>query len=296
MVLSVFFGSTIFLTLSRGAIFAYGIAFIILTILIVIKKSDFLRLFKNAAIAITAFIIATFSQGLFSALSPVSIDFFTGVSVYINQLSLGIIDLKSLTATQSASDDRLTIPTEAIVENSNEQDNSADFDGYIEASTDVRVTLSAFSLDLWSKNPNNLLFGVGYGGAGVSLQKAQEQKIFSTQLYNKYPNWIINELFSTPKQIVQNEYVSILLELGVLGFILFGIVISYTIKIFKKQNKMVLIISLLTAYGISFFFLSGFTNVFHVYLLIPIFYFAIPPSPESNIKKSPPTSATQSTL
>lgn len=269
--LLVFYISTLFLTLSRGAIFSFSLAFVILAVLIAIKNHSILVFFQHALIALLAFCIAVVAQGSFSALSPLSTDFFTGVSVYINQLSLGIIDLKSLITQEPTN--QVDDQNESVIVEAEDQ---AVFDGYIEASTDIRKTLSAFSYDLWLKKPSTSFLGVGYGGAGRALYEAYQNEVFSEDLYEQYPEWIIQELFSTPKQIVQNEFAAILLEFGIVGFALVMVDILIIIRYFYKKEKTIVIICLAIAYGASFVFLSGFTNVFHAYLLMPLYYYMVP--------------------
>lgn len=265
LLLCIIYMSTLFLTLSRGAIFSFGIAFVLLAVLIAVRSKSFVDLLKSAGIAILSAIIAVLAQGTFAALSPLSIDFLSGVSTYINQLSLGKINLKELFQKEPENN----IQTE-------EPRNEAYFDGYVEESTDIRKTLSAFSFDLWKNTPNNFIFGVGYGGAGVALNDAYINQEFSKELYEQYSQETAGILFSTPKQIVQNEYASILLELGIVGFMLAAIDVFVVIQIFRKDNKNMIVICLVSAYCISFVFMSGFTNVFHVYLLMPVYYYILP--------------------
>ncbi len=124
------------------------------------------------------------------------------------------------------------------------------FTGYIEESTNVRLDLNEMAVAIWqSSNP---LVGVGIGGAGVAIDDYSE------------------ELSS--KEIVQNEYLTILLELGIVGIILamaaLGIIL---IKILKLKNDR-LLLPLIIAYLITLCFFSGLPNVLHIYLMTPILF------------------------
>ena len=71
------------------------------------------------------------------------------------------------------------------------------------------------------------------------------------------------------KEIVQNEYISILLELGVVGLALVVAGIIWLVYFeFKQQNMINL--AAITAYLISLCFFSGLPNVLHIYLLMPM--------------------------
>ncbi len=124
------------------------------------------------------------------------------------------------------------------------------FSGYIEESTNVRLDLNEMAVAIWRSN--NPLFGVGIGGAGVAIDNYSE------------------ELSS--KEIVQNEYVNILLELGVVGIILAAVALGIvSINVLKLKNDR-LLAPLIIAYLITLCFFSGLPNVLHIYLLTPILF------------------------
>lgn len=144
-------------------------------------------------------------------------------------MSLGIIDL------------RKPVAEEAI-----ESDNNSTFDGYVEESTEIRLSLNEVAFKAWQESP---VFGVGIGGAGVAIHNID----------NNY----------SAKEIVQNEYISILLELGVVGLALVVAGIIWLVYFeFKQQNMINL--AAITAYLISLCFFSGLPNVLHIYLLMPM--------------------------
>ena len=295
--LTLFITATLFLTFSRGAIYAYGIAILLLIVITLLRRVDKRAIVPAAAlervphavrggrdsdrksakrergaqlllarrasargllpfvcIPVVSFIIVLFTQGIFSALSPTNTTFTDGISASINQLSLGIIDLKPVENSEEQQIDRETLPVENSVENSapvipenTSDENAPVFTGYVEKSTTTRLDLNKYALDVWNDSPANLLFGTGLGSAG-------------TKLYEK-------SLTSSPKEIIQNQYFSILLELGLIGLALFALSLWIIIKLFfLTALERVLIIAYL--FTLSFF--SGLPNALHLFIF-PLF-------------------------
>lgn len=256
--LTLFITATLFLTFSRGAIYAYGIAILLLIVITLLRRADkgvsARGLLPFVCIPVVSFIIVLFTQGIFSALSPMNTTFTDGISASINQLSLGIIDLKPVENSEEQQIDRETLPVENSVENSapvipenTSDENAPVFTGYVEKSTTTRLDLNKYALDVWNDSPANLLFGTGLGSAG-------------TKLYEK-------SLTSSPKEIIQNQYFSILLELGLIGLALFALSLWIIIKLFfLTALERVLIIAYL--FTLSFF--SGLPNALHLFIF-PLF-------------------------
>ena len=92
-----------------------------------------------------------------------------------------------------------------------------------------------------------MVLGVGIGGAGVALYD--------------------NGLSSSPKEIVQNEYASLLLEIGLIGVSLLVVMMVLVVRLVLKNPMRGLIMSLMVAYGVSLMFFSGFANALQIYLL-----------------------------
>ncbi len=131
---------------------------------------------------------------------------------------------------------------------------------------------------MWAKNLATIWFGVGLGGAGEALYQ--------------------NGLSPAPKEIVQNEYMSLLLEMGLMGISLFvltlrlilraivrGIKIQSakeiktakvkiaTMKItMLKSETAPIVLTLMVAYGITLMFFSGLPNALHIYLLTGLIF------------------------
>ena len=134
-------------------------------------------------------------------------------------------------------------------ENEGEQ---AVFDGYVEESTDTRVRLSNVAVEVWRKDFGTMLFGVGIGGAGQALYA--------------------NGLSPAPKEIIQNEYASLLLETGSIGVVLLILTIILIVRAAMKKSVIApVILTLTVAYAITLLFFSGLPNALHIYLLPALF-------------------------
>ena len=194
-----------------------------------------------------------------AAVSPTNDTYVTGVTKVLNHLSLGIIDVRDkkseemqaleseITEEESDGGEILIVekPVENLVENRDE--NAEVFDGYVAESTETRLRLSGVAIGVWQGDFTTMMFGVGLGGAGQALYKA--------------------DLSPSPKEIVQNQYVSLLLETGILGIILLIFTVGLILRALIKMEDGVMIIALVIAYGVSLCFFAGLPNALHVYLL-----------------------------
>ena len=295
--LAALYSATLFLTMSRGAIYAYAVALVALLGYAVWQRYRARRprymivKWQNLLIIpVATFIITLFAQGTFSAVSPTASTFSGGIAKVVHQLSLGIIDLRSLAAAPDAT------PAPAAP---NEADSSASstaselssahpapaFDGYVAASTNVRLGLSRVALQTWLYDPNSshniwlappfcqsdpctasygftplrMLFGVGIGGAGVAMEAA-------------FPD----DPLIAPDNIVQNEFISLLLETGLVGWglIILGVYLAFRPRSeFWQHPALPLLVALIIAYLITLNFFSGFANALQIYLVPPLLYY-----------------------
>lgn len=238
---------TMFLTFSRGAIYAFlvGLLFIsgwVLTGKMKEKRNTRRRLFLIWGMMVFSFLFTLNLQGIMTEISPTNDGYFDGVSRVLNHLSLGVIDVRNRDN-----------PVEKPVENfqgdreGGGDSNDAVFDGYVAQSTDTRVKLTSVAVKAWSGSVSTMMFGVGIGGAGQALYD--------------------NGLILSPKEIVQNEYASLLLETGLFGISLFGLTLVLITKIVRSKKWCLMIFGLLVAYGVSLLFFSGFPNALQIYLL-----------------------------
>ena len=229
--------TALFVTFSRGAIFAFVLGVIIMTIYRALKRFN-LRAFCYVSISVFAFLFGLLLQGLWAEISPTNENFAQGISRSLNHLSLGVIPLID---SSSKPEPNTVVATETAEEESA-------FDGYIEESTTIRLSLNEAALKTWSQNPRTVFFGVGLGGAGRAMSQ---------------------HLGTNEKEIVQNEYISLLLELGIVGcsLILFAAFVAF--RFFGRRLRVVFF-AIIFAYLFSLLFFSGITNVWHIYLLTPV--------------------------
>ncbi len=257
---ALFLVSTLFLTFSRGAIYATVIGFIMEQILIkaYLKKSTKTSIFKSTAIIVVAFLISLCAQGVFATLSPTSDNFVSGVTKSIHQLTLGKLDLRPASVkeaeTQKAQEAQEAQPAQDSQASSDSDSDDSSFSGYVAESTDKRLNLNELGFKTWLSSPRYIAIGTGLGSAGIAMHEFMPEEI-------------------GPKEIVQNEYVSLLLETGLVGLAL----IVLTLILAAKFAKLVrtpgpLFISALLSFLLTLLFFSGLPNAIHIYLFLAIIF------------------------
>lgn len=246
---SFFITSTaLFLTLSRGAIFAFTFGALVLFIL---YRHNVAHLLRAVGILVIALVVTLFIQGGAAAANPrIDVTFREAVAASVNQLTLGVVDI-------DAEEEQEAEPIE--------QTNSTvpAYDGYVEESTNVRVGMSQLALSTWADNPSRLLFGVGAGGAGLAM-------------HEQYPDK------TGARQIVQNQYVEVLLEYGLVGF---GLFVAILAGIVRNTRHSKWVWALLLAYIVQWNFFSGYPNALHIYLVLIAVYVASSLSSERRVLK-----------
>lgn len=247
----------LFLTMSRGAIYAFSIAMILMTILEIVRirkgketeggaKKGLITVWL---ITIFAFLFTLNLQGILAQASKTDDTYFTGISKVINQLTLGKIDPRDLVSEETEEVVSEETATEEITveEAEGEVVRKSEFSGYVEISTTGRLNLSAEALEVFSRDVPTMLFGFGLGGTGVSLFNAG--------------------LSQAPGEVAQSEYIAILTEFGIVGAGLFIFTLVLIVReIMKRKDKMV-ILALFVAYLITAAFFSGLPNALHMYLI-----------------------------
>ena len=220
-----------FLTMSRGAIYALALGMIIL---LIANRKQFKRIGSIAGVALVTFVVSLLLQGGAAAASPVvSESFWGGVSKSINQMTLGIVDIR-----------KAAPPAEAGVEVAEKE--LPAFDGYVEESTEVRANRTELALEAWRKDLSTTVFGVGVGGAGVAMHQSSPEEIGA-------------------REIVQNEYVERLLERGLIGLILSTSVIGLIIYKLRHTKWLWAIVA---AFLLQWSLFSGYPNALHIYLVL----------------------------
>lgn len=228
--------TTLWLTLSRGAIYAY-LAGLVVMILLVRKWRRMLAVVGSVALSL---VICLICQGALASANPrIDSSFTQAVSTSLNHLSMGIIRLpyqqKSPTSPPS-------IPQG--------HDKQPAYHGYVAESTNVRLSLTKTALAAWRSNQlGQQLFGTGLGSAGIVLAR---------QTGSRYQ-----------KEIVQNEFVEVLLERGLIGLVLLGgLVALYGRLCSQRRDYLALVI--LVAYLAQWCFFSGLPNALHIYLVLAL--------------------------
>lgn len=69
--------------------------------------------------------------------------------------------------------------------------------------------------------------------------------------------------------MVQNNYLELLLELGVIGIILFIVVL---VAWFRTTKQNVAAWAIMAAFVVQWWFFSGYPNALHIFLLMAFFY------------------------
>lgn len=256
--------ATLFLTFSRGAIYAFIVGMMFLTGFLVFRAKKGKERGKTAkrigvawGIVVVSFLFTLNLQGIMAEVSPTNDTYLTGVGKVLNHLSLGVVDIRGERESPNSdvSEADLTkngnngVKNEVVenpVENFENNRGESVFDGYVAESTDTRLRLTGAAMEVWSKDFKTMMLGVGIGGAGWAL-------------FN-------NDLSPAPKEIVQNEYASLLLETGIVGVSLLIVTIVLAIRAVWKTGASSLILSLLVAYGVSLLFFSGLPNALQIYL------------------------------
>ena len=270
-IITLFLVSTLFLTFSRGAIYAFllGSAGLIIANLVLKNR----RILWTIPIILCSFILSLLAQGTFAQLSPTTDTFASGIAKVISQLTLGNVDLNTAVngylgeplfeeRASRRGEPETTEPrndgSEGVIREKMAPE-VAYFDGYVEESTEVRVNLTNFALSSWQ---NHKWFGTGLASSG-------------TVLYDE-------GYIDSPKEIVQNEYAALLLEAGLVGCTLLvlalAILVKYIIIKIPKRER-VFLLSLVLSYSATLFFFSGLPNALHIYLLPPLFYSLIQQKP-----------------
>lgn len=255
IVLFFIFVATLFLTLSRGAIYGFVVAMVVFTITYVIKKTW--KIMWIWGVVIFAFLCTLNFQGILSEVSKTNDTYVSGVSKVINQLTLGIVDVGG----SQVKKENAAEPTEDEGENdaiwegddaqNEEKGEQAAFDGYVEISTSSRVGNWQSAIRTWKKDPIRMIFGAGVGGELVSM----------------YENGEID----SSREIINNQYVSVLLEGGIVGAVLCVLTLVMLLWMIRGIPDVLLTYTIVIAYAVTLMFFSGLPNALHVYLLPAIF-------------------------
>ncbi|MBO4276557.1 O-antigen ligase family protein [Candidatus Saccharibacteria bacterium] len=251
------FSATLFLTFSRGAIYAFFVAMVFMTAATICRfkaRQVFRAVDKMWLVIILSFLFTLNLQGVLAQVSPTNDTYQSGVAKVLNHLSLGIIDIRQRDENVVESGAGET-ESEVVSSEESAEGNESIYDGYVEESTEIRKMLTRNALTLWLRDVKTVLFGVGIGGAGQAMYEAG--------------------LTPSPKEIVQNEYASLLLEVGLVGVVLAVVLLIMVLRVVIKSPASLAILSLMVAYAVSLIFFAGLPNALQIYLLPVLLWLAL---------------------
>ena len=225
-----------------------------MTAFLLIRKKELMkRVGLMWFVVIVSFVFALNLQGVMAEVGPTSDTYGTAVAKVLNHLSLGIVDIRE--KVRVGSEPELTEVAENETAPQSDKKEPV-FDGYVVESTEVRKGMTRSAIAVWRQNPQNVLLGVGLGGAGEAMYEAG--------------------FTGSPKEIVQNQYASVLLETGVVGALL---ALAFLAMLFgaaaKNAGEMsVAVLTLMVAYVVTLCFFAGLPNALQVYLM-PAWVFVV---------------------
>jgi O-antigen ligase len=239
-----FLSTVLVLTLSRGAIFAFLVGVIVL---VAVYYRHPKRIMMSVATIVVGGVMALSLQGTAAVMNgKYDQTFGEAVAKSLNQLSLGLIDVRQVGGRDVPESiyDAVEYPI-AVQESDGEK---PAYDGYVAESTDIRVNLSRLALDAWRETPFRMLAGVGLGGAGVAMAESAGH--------------------NDRREIVQNEYVEVLLERGIIGLALFLTMLGGIMYVTRRQKW---VWGILAAFMAQWAFFSGYPSALHIYLTLILF-------------------------
>lgn len=215
------------LTLSRGALLAGLIGLIILICLLQPSSRSITKLFATGVMSVvltTAIVAGT------ATMRNDSISGYDAVRGTLSQLSLGKILLPQ-TSTEIPNNQSVVVGSQPT---------------YVETSTSSRLSMNDAAMKLWASSLNTILFGVGIGGFGASIQAVN---------------------LELPKSLVANNfYLEMLAEVGLIGILLLLSFVS-TLIYSGVSKKQYFLLALAIAFLIQWLFFSGISNVVHVWII-----------------------------
>ena len=241
----------LYLTLSRGAMYAVVAAVLVQTVLVSWRTSA--NWLRSSAVVVMVlvggFVFGMMWHGIFTQLNPrVADGLYQSITKSINHLSLGKINLPDLAPHQSPKEDTLATSPQEVTPDSPPK---ALFDGYVARSTEERTGMSQLALDVWTKNPVQFLVGVGVGGAGRAIFQQSGKT-------------------SGEFEIVQNEFLSVAVELGIVGVVLLTALLLALCR--KMSVKKALAWPIILGFVLQWMFFSGLPNALHIYFVAMLMF------------------------
>ncbi len=264
--------ATLIATVSRGALIAFLVGAAILVLLHITKGTLLIKsLSKIVAILTLSTVVSIGTLALAAQIKTTdTVNGYRAIAKALNHVSLGLITLNQstpqptqppapatkandpaieTTETTTAPAAETTAPVET--KQTTVESQSEPVIGYVPESTTSRVLMSKEALSIWTRDVRTILFGVGIGGFGVTLNA-------------KDPTYLV-------KSIVNNQFLEILVETGIVGLGVFLSILGLLFTLFIKRRNW-LLVALLPAYCVQWCFFSGTVNVLHIWLLLALAY------------------------
>ena len=239
--------ATLVATISRGAFIA---AVVGLLVIFALTKTTAPRRLKAAGTLVIGATISLCLIGFAAHANPT--DQISGPSAIagaVNQTSLGAIDLKPLMTAQNQSKEPVATEQRAPSPPSSPKETATPT--YVVESTTSRLLMSQEALKLMNRDTFTFMFGVGVGGFGAAI-------------HQKNTTYALGS-------VVNNEYLQVASELGLIGLVLFGTLLLLPVYGLLKLKQWPLL-SLLLAFYTQWFFFSGHINTLHIWLTLAIAY------------------------
>ena len=241
----------LYLTLSRGALYAVTAAVLVQVVLVHWRTST--NWLRSSAVVVMvlagSFAFGMMWHGIFTQLNPrVADGFYQSITKSINHLSLGKISLPDLTPQQPPQENTSAASSQQATPDSPPK---AVFDGYVAKSTEERTGMSQLALEVWTKSPTQFLFGVGAGGAGRAIFQQSSKT-------------------SGEFEIVQNEFLSVAVELGIVGIVLLTALLLALCR--KMSVKKALAWPIILGFVLQWMFFSGLPNALHIYFVAMLMF------------------------
>lgn len=259
-ILAGFLSMTLFFTFSRGAIYAYLVAILVLLIF-ALKRHQFR--WSLITIPLISFILSLSLQGTFAAVGPTAENFISGVTKSLHHLSLGIVDLRPQSASQVTEevkqlptaveeaadfvDQELVDYEEKLDESSEQRAEDVIFEGYVPESTNIRLKLNRVALWTWLSAPYRQgIFTIGldcfhsdHPECNRSARLTPTSILFGVGLGGAgiAMNAAFPDQVTSAKEIVQHEGFSLLLESGLVGVSLaiFSLLLAFAPHLFSRR-------------------------------------------------------------
>lgn len=228
--------ATLFATISRGGYLSLAVALVIMG---AVHMSTWRRGVRLVAYHLLVFAVTISLLGVAAQIYPRdTISGMSAVRAIVDQLSLGTIHQPLLAPTTSGPATTSPAPVAPPA-------------GYQINSTISRTSMASDAIALWSHDGSTILRGVGVGGFGESLARAN-------------PGYARGN-------VVNNQFIEILTELGVIGLGMFIASLAYPVYAAYRRRCWVGSI-MIVALVIQWNFFSGNPNALHIWTVLGLTY------------------------